>query len=39
LIKEKLLNVIATADGKEYLTPEHLSQEIQDELYANKGMS
>ncbi|XP_059487447.1 E3 UFM1-protein ligase 1 homolog [Neocloeon triangulifer] len=37
LIKEKLLEVISTSDGKEYVTPQHLSREIQDELYASKG--
>ncbi|CAB3366774.1 Hypothetical predicted protein [Cloeon dipterum] len=37
LIHEKLLEVISTSDGKEYVTPQHLSREIQDELYASKG--
>lgn len=33
----KLLEVIFTNDGKEYLTPDHLLREIEDELYANGG--
>ncbi|KAF4528259.1 hypothetical protein B566_EDAN014149, partial [Ephemera danica] len=37
LIKEKLLDVIFTTDGKEYITPNQLLREIQDELYVNGG--
>lgn len=37
LLKEKLLDVIFTVDGKEYVTPQQLSREIQDELYVNGG--
>jgi hypothetical protein len=36
-LKEKLLDVIFTTDGKEYVTPQQLSREIQDELYVNGG--
>lgn len=37
LIEKNLLNVIYTVDGKEYITPDHLRKEIEDELYANGG--
>lgn len=33
----KLIDVIYTADGKEYVTPQHLSKEIRDELYLHDG--
>lgn len=36
-MEKKLLDVVFTNDGKEYITPEHLEREIQDELYANGG--
>uniref|UniRef100_U5EZ64 E3 UFM1-protein ligase 1 homolog n=1 Tax=Corethrella appendiculata TaxID=1370023 RepID=U5EZ64_9DIPT len=37
LIEKGLLNVIYTSDGKEYLTPDHLENEIRDELYVRGG--
>jgi hypothetical protein len=33
----KLLEVIYTCDGKEYLTPSHLIREIKDEVYLTGG--
>lgn len=35
----KLLDVIHTIDGKEYLTLQQLAQEIRDELYVHGGES
>lgn len=37
LTEAKLLNVIFTNDGKEYVTPQHLEKEIKDELYVHGG--
>src|SRR5690348_4765951 len=37
LIEMKLLDVIFTCDGKEYITEEHLLREIEDELYSSGG--
>ncbi|XP_043593516.1 E3 UFM1-protein ligase 1 homolog [Bombus pyrosoma] len=37
LIESKLLEVIFTNDGKEYVTPQHLGKEIKDELYIHDG--
>ncbi|KAJ8682576.1 hypothetical protein QAD02_018368 [Eretmocerus hayati] len=37
LTEQKLLDVIFTNDGKEYVTPQHLSKEIKDELYIHGG--
>lgn len=37
LLEKKLLEVIFTNDGKEYITPSHLEREIQDELYDKGG--
>jgi hypothetical protein len=37
LLEKGLLDVIFTIDGKEYLTPEQLRKEIEDELYVNGG--
>lgn len=37
LIEKGLLDVIYTNDGKEYLTPEQLTNEINDELYVSGG--
>lgn len=37
LIELKLLEVIFTNDGKEYLTPQQLVKEIKDELYVHGG--
>lgn len=37
LIELDLIRVIFTCDGKEYLTPEHLEKEIEEELILNGG--
>ncbi|XP_068633864.1 E3 UFM1-protein ligase 1 homolog [Battus philenor] len=37
LIELKLIDVIFTTDGKEYLTPQHLIKEIKEELYVHGG--
>ncbi|KAG1679909.1 E3 UFM1-protein ligase 1 [Nymphon striatum] len=37
LIELQLLDVIFTSDGKEYLTPQHLGNEILDELFVHGG--
>ncbi|KAG8269079.1 E3 UFM1-protein ligase 1 [Homalodisca vitripennis] len=37
LIEQKLLEVIFTTDGKEYLTPQQLVKEIKDELFIHGG--
>ncbi|OXU20997.1 hypothetical protein TSAR_015500 [Trichomalopsis sarcophagae] len=37
LTENKLLDVIFTNDGKEYVTPQHLAKEIKDELYIHGG--
>ncbi|XP_026733488.1 E3 UFM1-protein ligase 1 homolog [Trichoplusia ni] len=37
LIELKLIDVIFTTDGKEYLTPQQLVKEIKDELYVHGG--
>ncbi|VVD00481.1 unnamed protein product, partial [Leptidea sinapis] len=37
LIELKLVDVIFTTDGKEYLTPQELIKEIKDELYVRGG--
>ncbi|KAK7870281.1 hypothetical protein R5R35_001007 [Gryllus longicercus] len=37
LIEDKLLDVVFTTDGKEYVTPQQLSREIEDELYVHGG--
>ncbi|XP_053998251.1 E3 UFM1-protein ligase 1 homolog [Hylaeus anthracinus] len=37
LIESKLLDVVFTNDGKEYVTPQHLGKEIKDELYVHGG--
>lgn len=37
LIASKQIELIYTADGKEYLTPQQLQREIRDELYVSKG--
>lgn len=37
LIQQKLLDVIFTCDGKEYITPQHLIQEISGEIYVQGG--
>ncbi|XP_070149945.1 E3 UFM1-protein ligase 1 homolog [Polyergus mexicanus] len=37
LVENKLLDIIFTNDGKEYVTPQHLAKEIKDELYIHGG--
>ena len=37
LIELKLLDVVFTTDGKEYVTPQQLNREIQDELFVHGG--
>ncbi|KYM99511.1 PREDICTED: E3 UFM1-protein ligase 1 homolog [Cyphomyrmex costatus] len=37
LVENKLLDIIFTNDGKEYVTPQHLRKEIKDELYIHGG--
>jgi len=37
LLEKQMLEVVFTNDGKEYITPDHLEREIQDELYVNGG--
>lgn len=37
LIKQKLIDLIFTTDGKEYITPSYLLSEIKSELYVNGG--
>ncbi|XP_071455601.1 E3 UFM1-protein ligase 1 homolog [Hetaerina americana] len=37
LLDLKLLDVLFTTDGKEYVTPQHLTKEILDELYVHGG--
>ncbi|XP_067636223.1 E3 UFM1-protein ligase 1 homolog isoform X2 [Eurosta solidaginis] len=37
LLEKKLLEAFFTNDGKEYITPEHLEREVQDELYVHGG--
>lgn len=37
LIEFKLVDVIFTTDGKEYLTPQQLTKEVKDELYVHGG--
>jgi hypothetical protein len=37
LVKEGLLNVIYTTDGKDIITEQRLIREILDEIYANGG--
>ncbi|XP_075146605.1 UFM1 specific ligase 1 [Haematobia irritans] len=37
LLEKKLLEVVFTNDGKEYITPDHLEREVQDELYVHGG--
>lgn len=37
LINKGLLNVLFTTDGKEYITPEYLQKEIEDEIYVHGG--
>uniref|UniRef100_A0A671SYJ4 E3 UFM1-protein ligase 1 n=1 Tax=Sinocyclocheilus anshuiensis TaxID=1608454 RepID=A0A671SYJ4_9TELE len=37
LVEDKKLDVVHTLDGKEYVTPAQISQEIRDELYIHRG--
>lgn len=37
LINLKLIDVIYTTDGKEYLTPQQLEKEIKEELFVHGG--
>lgn len=37
LIKKNLVNVIFTNDGKEYITPDYLRKEVEDEMYVHGG--
>lgn len=39
LIDSGLLSVLYTLDGKCYLTPDQLRQEIQDELFVHNGLA
>ena len=38
LVELKLIEVLYTSDGKEYLTPQHLAKEIRDELTVHGGL-
>lgn len=38
LISTKLLDVVFTTDGKEYVTPVHLTKELKDEAYVQGGI-
>jgi len=37
LVEMKLVDVIYTLDGKEYVTPQYLEREIMDELHVYRG--
>lgn len=37
LISSKLLDVVFTTDGKEYVTPAHLTKELKDEAFVEGG--
>lgn len=37
LVEQGLINVIYTVDGKEYITPQHLRREVDDELFVRGG--
>ncbi len=37
LVELRMVNVVYTVDGKEYVTPQHLDRELRDELTANRG--
>ncbi|XP_031634719.1 E3 UFM1-protein ligase 1 homolog [Contarinia nasturtii] len=37
LIKQGLINVLYTTDGKEYITPDYLQKEVEDEIYVHGG--
>lgn len=37
LIEKKLINVVFTSDGKEYITPDYLQREVEDELFVHGG--
>lgn len=38
LISSKLLDVVFTTDGKEYVTPAHLTKELKDEAFVQGGI-
>ena len=38
LVELKLIEVLYTSDGKEYITPQHLAKEIRDELTVHGGV-
>lgn len=38
LISSKLLDVVFTTDGKEYVTPVHLTKELKDEAFVQGGI-
>jgi len=38
LISTKLLDVVFTTDGKEYVTPVHLTKELKDEAFVQGGV-
>lgn len=37
LVECKLLDVVFTTDGKEYVTPQQVQKEIKDDLYVHGG--
>lgn len=37
LIQQGLINVVFTNDGKEYITPEYLQKEVEDEIFVHGG--
>lgn len=37
MIKKNLISVIFTNDGKEYITPDYLRKEVEDEMYVHGG--
>lgn len=37
LVELRLVDVVYTVDGKEYVTPQQLEREIRDELAVNRG--
>lgn len=38
LLEKKLLDIYFTTNGKEYITPSHLTKEIKEELYLHRGI-
>ncbi len=37
LVELRMVDVVYTVDGKEYITPQHLEREIRDELAVSRG--